>query len=416
MSELPTGTLTFLLTDIEGSTRLWEEHPGATRAALVRHDKLIEQLVARHHGRMVRPRGEGDSRFAVFAEAAHAVSAACAIQRAFVAEVWATPRPLRVRMALHTGTAELREKDYYGSDVNRCARLRAVAHGGQTLLSARTAEQATATLPNGVMLRGLGRYRLKDLGKPERIYQLLHPDLPAEFPPLKSLSTLLNNLPQQTTSFVGRQPELAQVSDLMHTSRLLTLTGAGGAGKTRLGLEVAADALDHFDDGVWFVDVAPLADGALVVQAFALATAAEPLFSESLALARSLGYTHGVADNLSDLGLIALFQGDHARARDLLEESLHMYVDLGFLRGVAASLECLAGVSGVEGHPAEAARLFGHAAALRTTAGAPLLAADRSRYEPMLTAARDQLDADSWEKEWAAGKATPTEELLVQIE
>jgi class 3 adenylate cyclase len=198
MTELPSGTLTFLFTDIEGSTRLWEQHPDQARPALARHDRLIEQLVSEHQGYVVRPRGEGDSRFAVFAEAASAVTAACAIQRTFLLEPWPTPQPLAVRIALHTGTAD--EGDYYGSDVNRCARLRAVAHGGQTLLSGHTAELARAELPEGVALRGLGQHRLKDLGQPERIYQLLHPDLPAEFPPLRSLSSLFNNLPIQPTS------------------------------------------------------------------------------------------------------------------------------------------------------------------------------------------------------------------------
>jgi class 3 adenylate cyclase len=271
MPELPTGTLTFLFTDIEGSTRLWEHHPIEARAALARHDQLIELLVADHHGHVVRPRGEGDSRFAVFEVAADAVAAACAIQREFIAEVWPTPRPLRVRMAVHTGLAHLREGDYYGSDVNRCARLRAVAYGGQTLLSGSTAAQASASLPDGVILRGLGQHRLKDLGQPERVYQLVHPELQAEFPPLKSLSSLLNNLPMQVTSFVGRERELTEVGDLVHRTRLLNLVGAGGAGKTRLALHVAANLLDDFDDGVWFVELAPLADEPLVAQALASA-------------------------------------------------------------------------------------------------------------------------------------------------
>src|SRR5688572_26141621 len=140
MPELPTGTVTFLFTDIEGSTTLWEQHPAAARAALVRHDALVEQNVAEHHGHVVRPRGEGDSRFAVFARATDAVAAAARLQQALYQEPWPTPTPLRVRMALHTGEADLREGDYYGSAVNRCARLRAVAHGGQILISAATQE------------------------------------------------------------------------------------------------------------------------------------------------------------------------------------------------------------------------------------------------------------------------------------
>src|ERR687894_2645425 len=138
MPDLPTGTVTFLFTDIEGSTALWEQHPDAMRQALVRHDALVERIVAEHDGQVVRPRGEGDSRFAVFARATDAVAAAAALQQALYAEQWPTPTPLRVRMAVHTGEADLREGDYYGSAVNRCARLRAVAHGGQTLMSLTT--------------------------------------------------------------------------------------------------------------------------------------------------------------------------------------------------------------------------------------------------------------------------------------
>jgi predicted ATPase/class 3 adenylate cyclase len=263
------GLTTFLFTDIESSTRLWDEHPKEAGLALARHDQLLEELVQKHGGNLVRPRGEGDSRFAVFRHAPSAVAAACAIQCAFVTEWWPTPEPVRVRMALHTGSADLRNGDYYGSDVNRCARLRAVAHAGQILLSQRTAESVRDVLPNRVTLQGLGQHRLKDLAVPERIYQLRHPSLPAEFPPLKSLSSLLNNLPVQSTSFVGREPDLIAVQRLLKTTRLLTLTGTGGSGKTRLALHAAANVLDDFDDGVWLVELGPLGNGAHVTQAVA---------------------------------------------------------------------------------------------------------------------------------------------------
>jgi predicted ATPase/class 3 adenylate cyclase len=265
------GAITFLFTDLEGSTRLWDSHPDEARLGLARHDQLIEDLIQRHGGALVRPRGEGDSRFAVFRHAPSAVAAACAIQSAFLAEPWPTPEPLRVRMALHTGSADLRDGDYYGSDVNRCARLRAAAHAGQILLSERTAELVRAALPDGATLHGLGQHRLKDLAEPERVYQLRHPDLPAEFPPLRSLNRLLNNLPIQPTSFVGRERDLVTVQHLLVATRLLTLTGTGGSGKTRLALHLAANVLDEFDDGVWVVELAPLADGALVTQAVASA-------------------------------------------------------------------------------------------------------------------------------------------------
>src|SRR5919107_4179636 len=162
MADLPTGTVTFLLTDVEGSTALWEQHRDGMRQALIRHDALVEQIVVEHYGHVVRPRGEGDSRFAVFARASDAVAAAAALQQALHAEPWPTPTPLRVRMAVHTGEAELRESDYYGSAVNRCARLRAVAHGGQTLVSLATEQLVRGQLAAGVELRDLGAHRLQD--------------------------------------------------------------------------------------------------------------------------------------------------------------------------------------------------------------------------------------------------------------
>jgi class 3 adenylate cyclase len=195
MPDLLTGTVTFLLTDIEGSTRLWEQHSEAMRTALVRHDTLVEQIVAANEGKVVRPRGEGDSRFAVFARATDAVAAAVGLQEEFYSEPWPTPTPLRVRMALHTGEADLREGDYYGSVVNRCARLRAVAHGGQIVVSLATAELVRDTLPAGTTLRDLGAHRLRDLQHPERVFQLIVDGLPADFPTLTTLDARPNNLP-----------------------------------------------------------------------------------------------------------------------------------------------------------------------------------------------------------------------------
>ena len=264
--DLPTGTVTFLFTDIEGSTSLWEQHPKAMRAALVRHDNLIEELVQGNSGVLVRPRGEGDSRFAVFTRASDSVAASCAIGQAFLIEPWAIPNPLRVRIGLHTGEADLRDGDYYGSAVNRCARLRALAHGGQIVLSSVTIGLVRDGLPEKIGLRDLGEHRLKDLQHPERVFQLTHPDLPADFPTLKSLDSLPNNLPLQLTSFIGREDEIKEVKELLTTTRLLTLTGSGGCGKTRLGLQALADLVDEFPDGVWVVELAGLADPALVVQ------------------------------------------------------------------------------------------------------------------------------------------------------
>jgi class 3 adenylate cyclase len=256
--DLPVGTVTFLLSDVEASTRLWERHPDGMREATARHDELVEALVARHAGVVVRPRGEGDSRFAVFARASDAVAAACAIQRAFVAERWPLPEPLAVRMALHTGEADLLDGDYYGSPVNRCARLRAAAHGGQTVLSGVTASLARERIPAGATLRSLGTHRLRDVPEPEPVYQLVHPDLRSSFPPLRTPSALPHNLPVQLTSFVGRERELVDARrELLRTEvRLLTLAGPAGTGKTRLALEVAAHALADFANGVFFVALA----------------------------------------------------------------------------------------------------------------------------------------------------------------
>jgi predicted ATPase/class 3 adenylate cyclase len=264
MAGLPDGTVTFLLTDVEGSTRLWDEHPDAARQALARHDALIDLLAAQHRGCLVRPRGEGDSRFVVFARATDAVAAAAAIQRAMHDEPWPTPTPVKLRVALHTGEADLRDGDYYGSAVNRCARLRAIAHGGQTLLSQATADLVREGLPDGEVLRDLGLRRLRDLTAPERVFQLAHPGRPDAFPPLRSLDATPNNLPPPVTSFVGREPELAEVTALLASARLVTLTGTGGAGKTRLALQVAAELVDRFPDGVWFAELAPVADPAVV--------------------------------------------------------------------------------------------------------------------------------------------------------
>lgn len=271
MAELPSGTVTFLLTDVEGSTTLWEEAPEAMRTALARHDGLFEAAVAEHRGIQIRPRGEGDSRFAVFASASDAVASALAIQRAFGTESWPTPRPIKVRIGIHTGKAELRGGDYYGSAVNRCARLRGIGHGDQILLSEATVALARDGLPSDVGLLDLCEHRLKDLTRPERVYQLVAPGLAAEFPPPVSLDARAHNLPIQPTPLIGRQQDVGAICELLRrrADRLVTLTGPGGAGKTRVGLQVAAELLDDFGDGAFFVDLAPVRDPSLAVYTIA---------------------------------------------------------------------------------------------------------------------------------------------------
>ncbi len=269
MPEFPSETLTFFLTDVEGSTQLWDQHHDAMSIALMRHDALLRAGIEQHRGTIIKDKGEGDSFFSVFRGAADAVGAACAIQRALFAEPWPTPTPLRVRMALHTGEAELRDQDYFGPVINRCARLRAIAHGGQVLLSQVTADRVRDHLPDGIDLKDLGWHRLKDLQQPEHIFQLVIPDLPITFPALKSLEAIPNNLPTQLTSFIGREKEMKAVKDQLKTTRLLTLIGTGGSGKTRLALQVTVDLLEEYPDGIWLVELGTLTDPTLVPQAVA---------------------------------------------------------------------------------------------------------------------------------------------------
>ncbi len=274
---MPRGTITFLLTDVEGSTRLWDRAPTAMPQAIARHYDILDQAIARHGG--VRPleQGEGDSVVAAFTRARDAVAAALDAQRALLAEDWPAHGQLRVRMALHTGDAQLRDEvNYFGAAVNRCARLRAVAHGGQVLLSGATAELVADHLPESVELIDLGVHRLRDLGRAERVYALGHPDLAGTVQPPRSLDQLPNNLPIQLTSFVGRARELVELDTLLASTRLLTLAGAGGCGKTRLALQLAADALDRYPDGVWFVELAPLSDPALIESALATTVGVRP--------------------------------------------------------------------------------------------------------------------------------------------
>ncbi len=267
--ELPTGIVTFLFSDIEASTRLWEEVPEEAMRVLARHDEIIESEVAAKRGVIVRPRGEGDSRFAVFEQARDAVTAAAAIQAQFFGEEWAIPWPLRIRIAMHTGTADLRMGDYYGLAVNRCARLRSIAHGGQTLLSQATWELVHNALPEGASLRDEGQHRLKDLTHPEHVYQLILEEWPQDFPPLRSLSAVPNNLPIVLTEFVGREEALRDIRRSFDRTRLLTLVGPGGNGKSRLAIETAAKMADQFRHGIYFVSLAPIPTAEAVPQAIA---------------------------------------------------------------------------------------------------------------------------------------------------
>jgi predicted ATPase/class 3 adenylate cyclase len=258
---------TFLFTDIEGSTRLWEQAPDAMRPALARHDAIVRDAVVAHRGVIVKSTGDGVH--AAFDDPLDAVRASLSLQRALCAPDATGAIAFRVRCGLHVGRDERRDNDFYGTAVNRAARIMSAAHGGQMLASSALAGLVAARLPEGVELRDLGQVRLRDLADPERLFQIVHADLRGDFPPLRSLEATPNNLPQQLTSFIGRARELAEVRSQLASTRLLTLLGIGGLGKSRLSLQVAAVVLDDFPDGVWFVELAPVVDPRLVPQVLA---------------------------------------------------------------------------------------------------------------------------------------------------
>ena len=256
------ATLTFLFTDIEGSTQLWETYPEAMKAALQKHDLLLQRACLVNDALFIKSTGDG--MLAVFPSAVQAACMAVEAQRSLNGADWGETGPLRVRIGAHSGEAEQRQGDYFGQPVNRTARVMALAHGGQVLFSSAAAGLLQDNLPVGFHLVDLGEQRLKDLERPERIFQLTVEDLESDFPALRSLGAHPNNLPVQLTSFIGREKEIAQVRSMLAKSRLVTLTGPGGTGKTRLSLQAAAEVVDNFLDGVWLVELASLTDPNLV--------------------------------------------------------------------------------------------------------------------------------------------------------
>ncbi len=256
--ELPTGTVTFLFTDMEGSTRLLQELGPDYPEVLSLHHRILRDAVEAAGGVPIGT--EGDALFAAFDSPSSGIAGAVSAQRALAAEPWPRGAAVRVRMGLHTGEALVREGTYVGLDVHRAARIAAAGHGGQILISDSTRALAEQSLPPEVELRDLGRHRLKDLAYPERIYEAVVAGLAADFPALRSLDAVPNNLPTQLTSFVGRAREVAEVRRLLGTTRLLTLTGPGGTGKTRLGLQLAAETIADYPDGTFFVALGPVED------------------------------------------------------------------------------------------------------------------------------------------------------------
>lgn len=266
----PSGTVTFLLTDLEGSTRLWEHDPGAMKAAMVRHDELLEKTVAAHRGYVFARMGDGMA--AAFATARDALCAAAAFQQALAAEPWGTVNPLRARVGLHTDEATVVDDSGYASlPINRCSRLMTAAHGGQTVVSGATETLMRDQLPAGTKLIDLGEHRLRDLGNPVRIFQLDDGSGPADFPPLRTLDSFPGNLPAQVSSFIGRAAEVSSVAAALRVSRIVTITGVGGVGKTRLAMQIAADLLPRYTEGAWLVELASVRDPADVVEAVAAA-------------------------------------------------------------------------------------------------------------------------------------------------
>jgi predicted ATPase/class 3 adenylate cyclase len=284
---LPSGVIVFLLTDVEGSTERWERSPEPMRLAVARHDHLLRGEIVQRGGHVFRT--AGDAFFAAFASPADAIAAALAAQRALATEDFSSVGGLAVRMAIHAGPVEARDGDYFGPGINRCARLLSVAYGGQILISGGAAEMASGYLPQQSSLMDLGLHRLKNIPEPESVHQLVAPGLRWKFPSLPSLASTVHNLPQQLTSFVGCEHDLAEVNSRLQRYRLVTLLGAGGAGKTRIALEIASGFLNKALDGVWLVELAALEHPQLVAEAVC-STIGVPVAGSRSATVSAVGY------------------------------------------------------------------------------------------------------------------------------
>jgi predicted ATPase/class 3 adenylate cyclase len=281
MGDLPGGTVTFLFSDVEGSTQLLERHGRLLADALSRHHRLLADAVERHGGTIFET--VGDAAYAVFVDPTEATAAAVDIHTALAVEDWGPIGRLAARIAIHTGHVERLGRHYSGPALFRAARLQAIGHGEQTLLSEVTAQLVLEALPPGARLRSLGKHRLKDLTEPEEVHQLVHPALRDSFPPLKSVGAHPSNLPEQVSSFVGRATEVTDIVELLDRHRLVTLVGPGGIGKTRLALEVAALRLERHADGAWFVDLSGASDASVLSAALAAALGLREIAGRSVA-------------------------------------------------------------------------------------------------------------------------------------
>ena len=278
--QLPSGTVTFLLTDLEGSTRLWEHDAAAMKFAMARHDQLLEDAIAANNGFVFARMGDGMA--AAFATASNAVSAAAVIQQMLADEPWGTGSPLRTRIGLHTDEGVVVNNNYASQPVNRCSRLMTAAHGGQIVVSGATEALVRDELPKETRLIDLGEHRLRDLGRPTRVFQLTRDGQREDFPPLRSLDAFPGNLPAQVSSFVGRQADVARVTAALANSRVVTITGVGGVGKTRLAIQVAAELLPRYREGAWLVELAAVRDPEGVVDVVAEAFHLTPRSGQSL--------------------------------------------------------------------------------------------------------------------------------------
>ena len=352
MNNLPSGTVTFLFTDIEDSTFLWEQYPEAMKSALAKHDSILKDAIESNRGHIIKTTGDGVH--AVFSTALDALNTAITSQRNLHSLILddnvvsihpatntqgysTTNLQLKSRMGLHTGEAELRDNDYFGQTLNRAARIMSAGHGGQILISDVTAQVVREHLPEGLSLLDLGEHHLKGLLHAEKIYQVLAPDLQKEFPALNSIPTATNNLPTQLTSFIGREREMTEAIKRLENARLLTLIGPGGTGKTRLSIQLGTEMLSQFADGVWFFELAPLADPALILQTVASVLGVRAQIGMSL--------MNIVTDYLRDKNLLLILDNcEHLveASAQLADDFLH---NAPYIKIIASSREAL-GIAG----------------------------------------------------------------------